>query len=130
MYLNGFDQGEGLDGFFNLKKLFKGATDIAKNPFKTPLRHLKQHVAVLTKPKNQDLPPEWVAPPLPPPYTASLSQMNTGLINDPRYQVKPIASNSYDAQQQNLLGTVPLWAWGAGAGLGLLGLYLIMRKSR
>lgn len=132
MFLNRFDDGASLDGFFNLKNFFKGAVDLAKNPFKTPLKHLRGHIAVITKPKSQELPPEWVAPPLPPSWVAPQVPSHYGappsnaLVAQQRFQ----AQGEEVGVTQNSLSGVPLWAWGAGAGMGLLGLYLLTsRKS-
>ena len=138
-----------LAGWFNLKNLFQGAVDLAKNPFKTPLQHLKKHVQVFTKPKvaAQDLPPEWVAPPLPPVWVPPPSspsqripdQSSGGLGPQPTFQGQFVAQQRAQAGADlgpqgysgNLpaMGGIPLWVWGAGAGVGLLGLYLVTRKK-
>lgn len=133
MYLSGSNGDDShLDGWFNLKNFFQGAVDLAKNPFKTPFKHLKQHISVLTKPKTQDLPAEWVAPPLPPAYVPPpantlMVDQQRATVEQQRFQMQ--AQMNQGNAQQNAPYGVPLWAWGAGAGVGLLGLYLVTRKS-
>lgn len=133
MYLSGSNGDDShLDGWFNLKNFFQGAVDLAKNPFKTPFKHLKQHISVLTKPKTQDLPAEWVAPPLPPAYVPSpaysIPRADPRLDQGESLMARQRAQAQGVATQNSPYG-VPLWAWGAGAGVGLLGLYLVTRRQ-
>ena len=128
MYLSGSNGDDShLDGWFNLKNFFQGAVDLAKNPFKTPFKHLQHHIAVLTKPKTQDLPAEWVAPPLPPAYVPPPA--NTLMLEQQRVMIDRQRAQAQSVPAQNSPYGVPLWAWGAGAGVGLLGLYLVTRRQ-